>query len=97
MIGNGWLHQFLPIKYELKTLPSIEMACDLGIQKEIQAVCWGLTKKTQARVRGCMIMDKCGYFSNSCQKYFTETSVSPLLYKTAFQLLQLWSLFCLTL
>ena len=74
------------------------MAYDLGIQKEIQAVCWGLTKKkTQARVRGCMIMAKCGYFSNSCQKHFTETSVSPLLYKTAFQLLQLWNLFCLTL
>ena len=35
---------FLPIKYELKT-PSVEMACDLGIQNEIQAVCNGINKQ----------------------------------------------------
>ena len=33
-----WLYQFLPIKHEPK-IPSVEMACDLGIQNEIPAVC----------------------------------------------------------
>jgi hypothetical protein len=32
-IGHAPLLQLLPIKYELKS-PSVEMACDLGIQYE---------------------------------------------------------------
>ena len=35
---------FFLINYDLKT-PSVEMACDLGIQNEIQAVCNGINKQ----------------------------------------------------
>ena len=38
MTGNGSMYQLLPIKYGPKT-PSVEMACILVIQNEIQAVC----------------------------------------------------------
>ena len=33
-----WLYQLLQIKYEPKT-PLVEMACNLGIQNKMQAVC----------------------------------------------------------